>query len=137
MNLKTSTVSKIFVDEIYSSHGLDPISIYLEDYEIGKGKITISCYDKSWHSFWGAMGEMSISDFFLSCDNGYIVKNLSSTRSTINDCQSLEKQIKKFYGDDWFYDIPTMKNPKYEHLCKIIDLVKKALIAHKNIRSNL
>lgn len=103
MKLEETKVRKIKVTEIYDSHGLDPIHIYLEDYEAGSGKITISCYDKTWHSFWGAMGDSPITEFFLSCDNGYIAKNLSSIPSNINDYEALGDKIKEHYGEeiDW------------------------------------
>jgi hypothetical protein len=172
MKIEETKVRKLHVTEVYKSHGLDPIHIYLEDYESGKGKITISCYDKTWHSYWGGMSDRTIAQFFLSCDNGYIAKNLSSINSDIPDYEKLKDKIKEFYKDDydegdfygeisemlddlselegcqvdgenwvrnntkvmtevfgydWYYDIPTMINPKYKYLCRIIDLTKEAL----------
>lgn len=167
MKLEQTIARKIKVSEVY---GLDPISIYLEDFEPRKGKITISCYDKSWHSYWGGMGDRTIDKFFLSCDNHYIAKNLSTISGNINDYEALGKKIKEFYKDDyennefeaielyeaidsmsddhnewdawirndaqvmtevfgcdWWYSIPTMANPQYIYLCKIIDTVKEAL----------
>lgn len=103
MKLEETKVRKIHVTDIYESHGLDPVHIYLEDYEPRKGKITISCYDKTWHSYWGGMGDRTIAEFFLSCDNGYIAKNLSSINSSINDYESLADKIKKHYGDEIDY----------------------------------
>lgn len=100
MKIEKSIVQKLKMTGVY---GLDPISVFLEDYEPGKGKITISCYDKSWHSYWGGMSGRSISDFFLSCDNYYITKNLSSVSSEINDYESLGKKIRDFYKEK--YDI--------------------------------
>lgn len=164
MNIEQSNVRKIKVTDILKSHSLDPISIYLEDYELGKGKITISCWDKSWHSYWGGMGNRTISQFFLSCDNGYLAKNLSSVESTVYDYDKLRDQIFDYYhedidyflqeelnsmsedadweswlrneghdvmvdvfGEEWWYDLPTMANPKYKYLCRIIDTVKEVL----------
>jgi len=170
MQIEQSNVRKLKITDIYQSKGLDPIHVFLEDFEPRKGKITISCYDKSWHSYWGGMGDRTIAEFFLSCDNGYLAKNLSSISSSINDYKALGEKIKKFYkdeydegdfdatevyeavesmgeesdewdiwirndakvmcevfGEDWWYDIPTMENPKYKYLCRIIDAVKEAL----------
>jgi len=161
MKIEKTIATKIQITDVY---GLDPVSVYLEDFEPRKGKITISCWDKSWHSYWGGMGDRTISEFFLSCDNHYIAKNLSSIKSSINDYEALSEKIKAFYGDDidyfvleelselsgdqndgynwtqtnhkvmnevlgcdWFYDVPTMQNPKYKYLCSIIDTVKDAL----------
>ena len=89
MKIEETKVKKLHVTNVYESHGLDPIHIYLEDYEPRKGKITISCYDKTWHSYWGGMGDKTIAEFFLSCDNHYIAKNLSNINSSINDYEKL------------------------------------------------
>ncbi|MBN3864331.1 hypothetical protein HCU66_19030 [Pseudomonas frederiksbergensis] len=32
------------------------------DYKTGAGKITINCWDKSWNSFWGAMGPRTVAE---------------------------------------------------------------------------
>jgi hypothetical protein len=102
MSIEQSVVRKIKIKDIY---GLDPISVYLEDFELGKGKITISCYDKSWHSYWGGMSDRTIDKFFLSCDNHYIAKNLSSINSSIYDYETLSDKIKDFYGDDIDFEV--------------------------------
>ena len=98
MILEQSVAKKIKITDVY---GLDPISVYLEDFEPGKGKITISCYDKSWHSYWGSMGDRTISEFFLSCDNHYIAKNLSSLKSSVNDYEKLGSKIKEAHADNY------------------------------------
>lgn len=164
MKIEQKKVETIRIDDIYQSHGLDPITVFLEDYEPRKGKITINCYDKSWNSFWGGMGDRTIAEFFVSCDNHYLAKNLSGVSSTVDDYEELSRLIKEFYGEDidfevedelrelsgcqndghnwvnnnakimeevfgcdWYYDIPTMENPKYKYLNRIIDTVREAL----------
>ena len=101
MKIEQSTVRKINISEI---DRLDPISIYLEDYEPRKGKITISCYDKSWHSYWGGMGDRTIDKFFLSCDNHYLSKNLSNIKSNVNDYDALCEKIKEEKQDGYLHD---------------------------------
>ena len=103
MQIAQSNVRKITITEM---KGLDPISIYLEDFEPRKGKIIISCWDKSWHSYWGGMGDRTISEFFLSCDNHYIAKNLSSISSSINDYEVLGIKIKELTKDGGENDDP-------------------------------
>lgn len=100
MKIEHNNVRKIFITDIYKSHNLDPVSIYLEDFELGKGKITISCYDKTWHSYWGGMSGRTISEFFLSCDNGYIAKNLSRISPSIPDYEALYDKIIEYYGEE-------------------------------------
>lgn len=96
MKIEYSTVRKIMVTEI---ERFDPIAIYLEDFKTGQGKITITCYGKSWTSYWGAMGNRTISTFFKSCGNDYLAKKLSSIPSEIDDYDALRldmfKQILK------------------------------------------
>lgn len=54
---------------ITGSQRFDPITVFLEDfgrrdcrtepnpnYQTAQGKITISCWDKSWNAYWGGMG---------------------------------------------------------------------------------
>jgi len=79
MKIEQSTAIKLRITEVES---LDPITVFLEDYEIGKGKIVIECYGKSWSSFWGAMGGRTIAQFFCSCDEGYLISNLCGALSS-------------------------------------------------------
>lgn len=166
MKIKKSIVTKMHISEIKN---LDPISVYLEDFGPGSGKITISCWDKSWHSHWSAMGNQTIKEFFLSCDNHYLAKNLSSLDCQIADYERLRELILEFYpswpiseedldklrgcqedgrdwvmnnsdimgkvfGDEWYFKIPQMENPKYKYLCRIIDTVRAGLEASGDIK---
>jgi hypothetical protein len=93
MKITESKVRKIKIEDILESHRLDPISVFLEDFEPGKGKITIECYGKSWSSYWGGMGSRTISQFFCSCDNSYLSSNLApNLKSNIFD----EENFKDF-----------------------------------------
>lgn len=81
MRITESTVTKLVIDQL---EALDPITVIAEDLEPRKGKITVSCYGKSWTAYWGGMGSDSIAQFFCSCDPAYIIgyfnPNLSSTK---------------------------------------------------------
>lgn len=78
MRISASTVACLTIE---GATNLDPIRVYLEDYGPGKGRITISCYDAAWVGYWGAMGEKSIQDFFISCDSDYLAGNMGCARS--------------------------------------------------------
>lgn len=78
MKIKALTV-KAF--EISDLRAYDPIRVYIENYEPGKGRITISCYDAAWVGYWGAMAGRTIEQFFIDCDAGYLSGNLSSASS--------------------------------------------------------
>jgi len=73
MRVLQSTVTRLEILEVPS---LDPIRVYLENYEPGRGRITISCYDRAWVGYWGAMSSRSIEKFFVSCDPEYLRGNL-------------------------------------------------------------
>lgn len=92
MDIEQSKVTKIKLTNI---DRLDPITVFLEDFEPRRGKITINCYDASWSSFWGGMGSRNIAEFFVSCNNDYLIKNLSSVRSTIDDYDEIDTWLKK------------------------------------------
>lgn len=80
MRIAQSTATRIELTEVPR---LDPIRIYLEDYEPGRGRITISCYDAAWVGYWGAMGGRTIAQFFISCDAEYLAGNLGCA-ATLN-----------------------------------------------------
>jgi hypothetical protein len=55
---------------------LDPITVFIEDIEPGKGKITIECYGKSWSYYWGGMGGHNVTKFFSTVSVDYIANCL-------------------------------------------------------------
>lgn len=81
MRITESTVTKLVIDQL---EALDPITVIAEDLEPRKGKITVSCFGKSWTAYWGGMGSDTIAEFFCGCDTGYIIgyfaPNLSSNK---------------------------------------------------------
>jgi len=75
---------------------LDPIRIYLEDFDTGQGQIIIQCYDKVWSSYWGGMGKADIASFVCGCDNHYLAKNIApNIKSDVIDCDAINSRIKK------------------------------------------
>lgn len=73
MRIAQGTIRKI---EITDLERLDPIRVYLENYEPGKGRITIGCYDAAWVGYWGAMSGDTIEQFFTRCNSDYLANNL-------------------------------------------------------------
>lgn len=80
MKLQVSTNIKLGLTELDC---LDPVTVYLENFEPGRGSITIKCFDESWTAAWGAMGGRSVEEFFIDCDDHYLAKNLSSISSEV------------------------------------------------------
>lgn len=64
MKIESTTVKKLVITGVPS---LDAIAVYLEDQGPGRGKATITCFNKCWSYFWGAMGECKIREFLLGC----------------------------------------------------------------------
>ncbi len=91
MKIEQSTVVRLKITDI---ERLDPITVFLEDFEPRKGKITIECYGQSWSSYWGGMGDSSIAEFFIDCNNHYLAKNLSRIRSDVDDYEAFHDVIK-------------------------------------------
>lgn len=66
-----STVTKLVIT---GAPSLDPITVFLEDLAPRKGKITVSCWGKSWTAYWGGMWDgLSIGQFFCELNTGYII----------------------------------------------------------------
>lgn len=75
MSIKTSMVSCI---RIPATDDLDPITVYLENYEPGKGKITIESWGKAWSSAWPAMSGRSVEQFFVDAGVPYLAGYLDN-----------------------------------------------------------
>ena len=150
--------------------GLDPLTVFLENFAPGRGGITIKCAGKSWSTGWGAMGGRTVEQFFVSCDDDYLIGCLSSIRPDIavTDSDKLEpwlrgeivkmrraKDLKKdtardywndaacivitsswcshselmeaVIGDDWWHFLPTVENPEFTYLTRIVRTVREGL----------
>lgn len=92
MKIKVSKTTKLLITDVKA---LDPVTVFLEDFEPRQGKITIECYGKSWSSCW-IVNDQTIAEFFVSCDNGYLSTNLSSISSSIPDNKALPARARKF-----------------------------------------
>ena len=73
MNITDTTVQLLTITDV---PGLDTIRVYLEDYEPGRGRITISCYGRAWTAYWGGMYQATLKQFVPSCGADYIRDNL-------------------------------------------------------------
>lgn len=76
MKWTESTAVKLVITQI--PH-VDPVTIFLENYGGGRGKLTIETFGEAWSSYWGAMGGgRTLEQFILKCDNHYLSKNLAT-----------------------------------------------------------
>ncbi|MCI3732045.1 hypothetical protein MP965_24465 [Escherichia coli] len=69
------TVEKIDVLSfvITGAERLDPVRVMIENYEPGKGRITITCYGKAWTAAWFAMGGDDVQTFIKRVSNEYLI----------------------------------------------------------------
>ena len=72
--MTTPSVSCYRVDDVPE---LDPITVYVENYEPGRGRMVVTCYASAWTAFWGAMGVGStLEEFVASCSPDYVADNM-------------------------------------------------------------
>ncbi|MCE3262598.1 MAG: hypothetical protein K0R43_1677 [Pseudoduganella sp.] len=75
ISIVASTVQQIL---IRGAEGLDPIRVMIEDFELGQGRITITCWDNAWVNYWGAMSKSTMAEFFLRASTGYLADKMKS-----------------------------------------------------------
>ena len=94
MKIEQTSITKLKLTDL---KGLDPVTVFIEDHEPGKGEITFKCYGKSWSYYWGGMGAGAVIPFFLSCNDDYLANCLwdHSRQQYEFDGDGLEKIIKK------------------------------------------
>lgn len=169
MKITTSQVTALVLSEL---DNLDPITVYLENPEPGRGTITIRCWDACWSASWPSMSGRRVEEFFVTRDDHYLAKNLSSIPEEVTvEGEALAKhlrglvcglrrrrklskgnargvwddsigmEITKEYceehnilvavlGGGWWLDLPTMPNPDYVYLFRIIQAVREGLRKH-------
>lgn len=93
MKIQKSQITKLTITDIPQ---LDSIALYLEDYKIGQGKITITCFNESWSYYWGSMGDRTLAEFIVDCDNHYLSQKLNpSIEADIIDEDGMDDFAKK------------------------------------------
>ena len=172
MKITQSTIEQIVITDV---ERLDPVKVMIENIKPGVGNITITCFGKSWTSFWGSMSDRSIQEFFVDCNDSYLINCLDRGISSVLDgndndaniefvkreiCQlrrdgeisrhearefweeaevandvrekcfsfSLGSPLLKLFGDEpWYAGWPTVPNPDYEYLNRIVQTVREAI----------
>lgn len=125
LKVETAKITNLSITEV---DRLDPVYVYLEDIGPRKGRITISCYNDSWTSYWGGMDNRTIAEFFLSCHEDYLANNLSDIPPHVFDPDAFQKEAKaiivrrrrqgkldQFDARDMFDRIGYIKDPFAEH----------------------
>lgn len=67
---------------------LDPVRVMIENYEPGKGRITITCFGKAWTGAWFAMGGDTVQKFMERASNDYLIGCLDSQLDSTTDADN-------------------------------------------------
>lgn len=63
---------------------LDAVTAFLQDFEPGRGQLTLVCWGRAWTHYWGSMGNgSSLAEFVLKASPGYVVGKLMLTRDVL------------------------------------------------------
>jgi len=132
---------------ITNADKIDPVTVYVRNYKKGQGKITFDCFGDAYSYYWGSMGENTLQEFFVSCDNDYILNKLlketyqpdfdeiNKTLAShgidavvMSDVEMVwaQEDIEKCFGDEWFMDLPQCNTNEYRYVSNIIDAIKDA-----------
>lgn len=56
--------------------GLDPVTVYVEQYRPGSSRMTVQCYAQAWTAFWGSHGHNPLEEFVCSAHAEYVADGL-------------------------------------------------------------
>lgn len=86
--------------------GLDPVTVFFQDVEPGKGKVFIECCGRAWSAYWGSIGNFSADQFFALSENDILISSFIAPLK---------------------YDDFEIKESDVSYLAKIINAIKDAL----------
>lgn len=71
---------------ITGAERLDPVRVMIENYELGKGRVTVTCYGQAWTGTWFAMGGDTVQAFIKRVSNDYLIGCLAPRlESSVDD----------------------------------------------------
>ena len=92
MKISTSMVKKIRITELEK---LDPLTVIVENFGKGSGKIIIECFGESWSHFWSHMGEQyTLETFFCKASDDYLAGKLCRGREDEPDWDGMPKHLR-------------------------------------------
>lgn len=59
---------------------LDRITVFWQNFDVGKGSVTIVCWGAAWNCSFFGMGGNTIQEFFAKADTSYLVNKLGITQ---------------------------------------------------------
>ena len=134
-------------------NGLDEVIVYVTNYGKAAGRIVIECFCRSWVTYWGSMGTDSLQEFFLSCNDQYIVDRLvpkhyetdfAAINSRLPEFTSINSEeeiganydlLAAAFGEDWYtHGLPCKLTEEYLLVKRIVQTIREAF---KSERENL
>ncbi len=76
------TITPITVESVYLTDlpgDLDPIHVFWQNLEPGRGYCTLLCYGSAWTVYFGGMSGKTIQEFFRNADTHYLVGKMGNT----------------------------------------------------------
>lgn len=97
------TIKKIKVGEI---------DVFLENFELGRGKLTISGSDRNYSYFWGAMGG-TLENFILRLDGSYFANKLKpSYDEQVIDIKGTFRNVRTYIREELY--LPWYKHVEFQ-----------------------
>lgn len=142
MEIKKSVVTKLTLTGI---ENLDPVSVFLEDYKLGQGKLTVECFGDAWSHYWGAMADRNLVVFIAQAGADYITGKLfpSEMNRHVIDYDKIsyeigedvdehtlllhEDKVAEVYGECWQFELPNKESHHWKYLYRIVLAVKEAV----------
>jgi hypothetical protein len=93
MNVEISAVKKFYITNL---EDLDPIGVFIEDYDSGQAKVTIEQFGDSWSYYWSHMGDVKAIGFLKKCSCDYLIGKFAPNLDMWeNDTTEIPRFIKK------------------------------------------
>lgn len=84
--------------------------VYLENYDLGQGKITISSLEHgAFNHYWGSMGKCTIEKFITETNSQYFAMKLSAGIEDDFDGKQSASNIRKHIREELNYELPWYK----------------------------
>lgn len=61
---------------IFDAGKLDPVTVFLQDFGGGGGRLVVECWCTAWAAYWGAMGTRDVREFVLDAHADYIATRM-------------------------------------------------------------
>lgn len=96
--MTTGTVS-VHVVEAHTQPWHDPITVFFQDFELGKGRIVVECYGEAWSAYFGAMGGNTIRQFVQTAGPDYLTNKLSRPKQSKTTEKYLHRLVEAIKAD--------------------------------------